>query len=82
MLLMPKQDVMKRKAMEIDKSKMDRARDGKAPSSTYVPSSMSSISISGARSGADLDVTPTYSRSAPVSCPSLSDKHATMFIPL
>ena len=57
---------MKRKAMEIDKSKMDRARDGKAPSSTYVPSSMSSISISGTRSGADLDsITPTYNRSVP-----------------
>jgi hypothetical protein len=60
------QDVMKRKAMEIDKSKMDRARDGKAPSG-YVPSSMSSLSVSGARSGPDLDITPTYSRCARVS---------------
>ena len=47
--------------MEIDKSKMDRARDGKAPSA-YVPSSMSSLSVSGARSGPDVDLTPTYSR--------------------
>lgn len=59
------QDVMKRKAMEIDKSKMDRARDGKAGGpGAYVASSMSSLSVSGARSGPDLDLTPTYTRSA------------------
>jgi hypothetical protein len=55
---------MKRKAMEIEKSKMERARDGKGIASMYVPSSVSSISVSGTRSGADLDVTPTYSRQA------------------
>ncbi|KAK9915694.1 hypothetical protein WJX75_002778 [Coccomyxa subellipsoidea] len=55
-------DVMKRKAIEIEKNKMERARDGKAGVSTYVPSSISSISVSGNRSGADQDATPTYSR--------------------
>ena len=55
---------MKRKAIEIEKNKMERARDGKAGVSTYVPSSISSISVSGGRSGADQDATPTYSRSA------------------
>lgn len=60
----PLQDVMKRKAIEIEKNKMERARDGKAGVSTYVPSSISSISVSGNRSGADQDATPTYSRCA------------------
>ncbi|CAL8470044.1 g9586 [Coccomyxa elongata] len=56
-------DVMKRKAMEIEKSKMERARDGKAGGvSAYVPSSISSVSVSGVRSGVDQDSTPTYSR--------------------
>lgn len=54
---------MKRKAMEIEKSKMERARDGKAGGvSAYVPSSISGVSVSGVRSGVDQDSTPTYSR--------------------
>ena len=60
---------MKRKAMEIEKNKMERARDGKAGGvSAYVPSSISSVSVSGVRSGVDQDSTPTYSRCADASC--------------
>lgn len=61
---------MKRKAMEIEKSKMERARDGKAGGmSAYNPSSISSISVSGGpRSGTDQDITPTYSRSVYTHC--------------
>ena len=52
---------MKRKAMEIDKSKIDRTRDGK-PSAAY----MSGSGVSGGmgRSGMDSDSTPTYARYA------------------
>ncbi len=55
------QDVMKRKAMEIEKSKMESARAGKMGTSTYVPS-MSSINVTNNRSATDLDLTPTFSR--------------------
>lgn len=55
---------MKRKAMEIEKTKMERARDGKGVTGAYVPSTMSSVSVGGPRSGVDLDSTPTYNRHA------------------
>lgn len=54
---------MKRKAMEIEKNKMERARDGKGVTGAYVPSTMSSVSV-GPKSGVDLDSTPTYNRHA------------------
>ena len=52
---------MKRKAMEIDKSKIDRTPDEK-PSAAY----MSGSGVSGGmgRSGMDQDSTPTYARYA------------------
>ena len=56
------QDVMKRKAMEIEKSKIESARTGKAGTSAYAPSNMSSITINNNRSNTDLDLTPTFSR--------------------
>ena len=56
------QDVMKRKAMEIEKSKIESARTGKAGTSAYAPSNMSSITINNNRSATDLDLTPTFSR--------------------
>ena len=55
---------MKRKAMEIEKSKMESARTGKAGTSAYAPSNMSSITINNNRSATDLDLTPTFSRYA------------------
>lgn len=55
-------DVMKRKAVEIDKGKLDRAREAKSPMAGYAPTSMGSA----AGRGSDLDSsTPTYSRPEP-----------------
>ena len=53
---------MKRKAMEIEKSKMESMRAGKMGTSAYVPSGMSSINVNNNRSATDLDLTPTFSR--------------------
>ena len=55
-------DVMKRKAMEIEKSKIESARAGKTGTSAYTPSGVSSININNNRSTTDLDLTPTFSR--------------------
>ncbi|CAL5218817.1 g546 [Coccomyxa viridis] len=55
-------DLMKRKAMEIEKSKIESARAGKTGTSNYNPSGPSSINISNNRSATDLDLTPTFSR--------------------
>ena len=55
-------DVMKRKAMEIEKSKMENVRAGKTGNSAYTPSGVSSININNSRSTTDLDLTPTFSR--------------------
>ena len=60
------QDVMKRKAMEIEKSKMESARAGKTGTSAYTPGGMSSITINNNRSTTDLDLTPTFSRFLPI----------------
>lgn len=60
-------DVMKRKAIEIDKQKLDRearARESKVP---YVPS-VSSISAGGRSPMHNDDNTPTYSKCASI-CP-------------
>ena len=53
---------MKRKAMEIEKSKIESARAGKMGTSAYTPGGMSSITINNNRSATDLDLTPTFSR--------------------
>ena len=56
---------MKRKAMEIDKSKIERARDGKGGAGGFVPSGgISSGGMGGGGRGIDLDTTPTFSRCA------------------
>ena len=60
------QDVMKRKAMEIEKSKIESARAGKTGTSAYTPGGMSSITINNNRSTTDLDLTPTFSRFLPI----------------
>ena len=60
------QDVMKRKAMEIEKSKIESARTGKTGGTGgYNPSGPSSININNNRSTTDLDLTPTFSRCLP-----------------
>ena len=58
------QDVMKRKAMEIDKSKIERARDGKGGAGGFVPAGGISSGMGGGGRGLDLDTTPTFSRCA------------------
>ena len=61
---------MKRKAMEIDKSKIERARDGKGGAGGFVPSGgISSGGMGGGGRGIDLDSTPTFSRCAPRPAP-------------
>lgn len=56
---------MKRKAMEIDKSKIERARDGRGSGGSFVPSGgISSGGMGGGGRGIDLDTTPTFSRCA------------------
>jgi len=65
---------MKRKAMEIDKSKIERARDGKGSAGNFVPSGGISSGMGGGGRGGGLgdDSTPTYSRSAPTCDPERS----------
>jgi hypothetical protein len=61
-------DVMKRKAIEIDKQKLDRearARESKVPA--YVPS-VSSVSVGGRSPMHNDDSTPTYSKYAQFLC--------------
>lgn len=55
---------MKRKAMEIEKNKMESIRADKTGGSGYGPGGMSSFNINNNRSAADLDLTPTFSRYA------------------
>ena len=56
---------MKRKAMEIDKSKIERARDGKGSAGNFVPSggiSSGGMGGGGRGGGLVLDSAPSYSR--------------------
>jgi hypothetical protein len=56
---------MKRKAMEIDKSKIERARDGKGSAGNFVPSggiSSGGMGGGGRGGGLDLDSAPSFSR--------------------